>query len=115
MKERFENDGRKNLIVALKRQEFVAGNERLAEAITKNAELVEYQKGNKIIGEGGEDNEVYFLVAGSVSVIVKGNEVATRKAGQHVGEMTAIEPSQKRSATVIALDRCRLKAASDDH
>jgi CRP/FNR family cyclic AMP-dependent transcriptional regulator len=104
MKERFENDGQQNLVTGLKRQEFVGGNESLAKAIIKRGELVEYQKGAKIITEGGEDNDVYFLVSGSVSILVKGNEVATRKAGQHVGEMAAIEPSQKRSATVLALE-----------
>ena len=43
-------------------------------------------------------------ISGSVAIVVKGNEVATRKAGQHVGEMAAVEPAQKRAATVVAHD-----------
>jgi CRP-like cAMP-binding protein len=101
MKERFEDDGRQNLIDALKRQEFVAGDPELANALVKCGQLVEFSKGDKIITEGGEDNDIYLLLAGSVSIVVKGNEITTRKAGQHVGEMAAIEPAQKRSATVM--------------
>jgi CRP/FNR family transcriptional regulator, cyclic AMP receptor protein len=104
MKERFENDGHQNLVDALKRQEFVGGDAKLAEALIKSGELTEYKRGDKLITEGGEDNEIYLLLAGSVAVVVKGNEVSTRKAGQHVGEMAAIEPAQKRSATVVAHD-----------
>jgi CRP/FNR family cyclic AMP-dependent transcriptional regulator len=115
MKERFENDGHQNLVDALKRQEFVGGNAKLAEAMIKRGELTEYKKSDKLITEGGEDNDIYLLLAGSVAVVVKGNEVATRKASQHVGEMAAIEPAQKRSATVIAHDTVvALKVKSAD-
>ena len=115
MKERFEKDGRQNLVDALKRQEFVSGDAKLADALIKHGELMEYTKGDKLITEGGEDNDIYLLLAGSVAVVVKGNEIATRKAGQHVGEMAAIEPAQKRSATVVAHDTLvALKVKSAD-
>jgi CRP/FNR family transcriptional regulator, cyclic AMP receptor protein len=115
MKERFEKDGRQNLVDALKRQEFVGGDAKLAEALMKHGELMEYKKGDKLITEGAEDNDIYLLLAGSVAVVVKGNEIATRKAGQHVGEMAAIEPAQKRSATVVAHDTLvALKVKSAD-
>jgi predicted nucleotide-binding protein len=104
MKERFEGDNRPNLIDALRRQEFVGGETALAEAMADQGQLVEFPKGHKIIAGGGEDNDIYLLVAGDVSVVIKGNEYTTRKPGQHVGEMAAIEPSQKRSADVIAHD-----------
>src|ERR1700723_3125777 len=104
MKERFEKDGRQHLVDALNRQEFVGGDAKLADALIKHGEVMEYKKGDKLITEGGEDNDIYLLLAGSVAIVVKGNEIATRKAGQHVGEMAAIEPSQKRSATVVAHD-----------
>lgn len=102
MKERFEGTGRKNLVDALRRQEIVAGNAELADLFIARGELVEYQRGDKIITEDGEDDDVYLLVAGSVAVLVKGTQVATRKAGQLIGEMAAIEPAQKRSATDVA-------------
>ncbi len=97
MKERFEGDGRPNLIDALKRQEFVNGNVGLSNAMAEQGDLIEFAKGDKIILEEGEDDDVFLMLAGSVAVVVKGNEIGTRKAGQHVGEMAAIEPAQKRS------------------
>jgi CRP/FNR family cyclic AMP-dependent transcriptional regulator len=104
MRERFEGDGHHNLVDALKHQEFVAGDAGLANAFIQEGQLIEFRKGDHIITEGGEDNDIYLLVAGTVAIVVKGNEVATRKAGQHVGEMAAIEAAQKRSATVVAHD-----------
>jgi CRP/FNR family transcriptional regulator, cyclic AMP receptor protein len=115
MKERFEKDGRQNLVDALKRQEFVCGDARLADALIKHGALIEYKKGDKLITEGGEDNDLFLLLAGSVAVFIKGNDINTRRAGQHVGEMAAIEPSLKRSATIVAHDSVvALKLKSTD-
>jgi CRP/FNR family transcriptional regulator, cyclic AMP receptor protein len=102
MKERFEGDGRANLLDALRRQEFVNGSPDLANAVAERGDLIEFAKGDKLILEEGEDSDVFLIVAGSVAIVVKGNELATRKAGQHVGEMAVIEPAQKRAATVVA-------------
>jgi len=104
VKERFEGEGRPNLIDALRRQEFVGGETALAEAMADQGQLVEFPKGHKIIIQGGEDNDIYLLLSGDASIVIKGNEYTTRKAGQQVGEMAAIEPSQKRSADVVAHD-----------
>lgn len=102
MKERFEGDNRHNLIDALKRQEFVGGDGAIAEQMAAKGELVEFQKLDKLIVEDAEDNDIYLLLAGSVSIVIKGSEYRSRHAGQHVGEMAAIEPTLKRSATVVA-------------
>jgi len=64
VKERFENDGRPQLVDALKRQEFVSGNAKLADALIKHGELVEYKKGDKLITEGGEDTTFTFCSPG---------------------------------------------------
>ncbi len=103
MKERFEGENRTALIGSLKRQ-FDSGDANVAEAIASSGELVEFKAGDVLISEGGEDNHVFFLVSGNVSVVVKGQEVRQLKTGDHVGEMAAIEPSQRRSASVIAVD-----------
>ncbi len=104
MKERFEGEGHQTLIDALKRQELVSGSDELANTLANTGTLIELARGDELITEGAEDNDIYFLLAGSVAVVVKGNNIATRRAGQHVGEMAALEPAQKRSATVIAHD-----------
>src|SRR3979411_2740392 len=100
MKERFEGKNEQHLIDALKRQEFADGNIDIAAALRENGELVEFAKDDLIVTQNAEDNDLYFLLSGAVAIVVKSNQVATRKAGQLVGEMAAVEPSLKRSADV---------------
>ncbi len=106
MKERFEGTNRPQLIAALSRQEFANGGTEIAEALCVHGELVELPAGEKLIEQGGSDNDVYFLITGTTSILVNGAQIASRKAGQHVGKMAAIEPSLPRSATVLALETC---------
>jgi CRP-like cAMP-binding protein len=49
---------------------------------------------------GGDDNDLYFLLAGRYEIGVNGRIIAIRGPGEHVGEMAAILPSLRRSATV---------------
>jgi CRP-like cAMP-binding protein len=114
MKERFENDPQA-LIDALMRQEFVAANSEIAAAFANCGRILEFRKSDEIITQGGEDNDIYLLLAGSVAIVINRSQRATRHAGQHVGEMAAVEPAQKRSASVIAQDTLVvLKVSSAD-
>ena len=65
---------------------------------------MEIQKGTSIIQQEDSTNDIFFIIAGSFSIIVNGRAVAERRAGEQVGEMGAIEPTQKRAATVTALE-----------
>jgi CRP/FNR family cyclic AMP-dependent transcriptional regulator len=102
LKERFEGNGRAVLIEALQRQEFAGGDVALAAALADAGTLVEFRPGDTLIQEGATDDDMYFLVAGRAGILVKGRQIAVRGAGNHVGEMSAIEPAQVRSATVVA-------------
>jgi CRP/FNR family cyclic AMP-dependent transcriptional regulator len=102
MKKRFEGDGHDQLLEALGRQEFASGKPEIIADLIAKGELVEFKSGEKLIEENESDNDVYLIVAGTVSVVVKGNEVRTLAVGDHVGEMAAIETSHPRSATVVA-------------
>ncbi len=104
MKERFEGPNEQNLIDALRRLEFADGDNDIASALKRNGELLEFANGDKIVVQDSEDNDILFLISGSVAIVVKGNHIATRKAGELVGEMAAIEPAQKRAADVVALE-----------
>lgn len=104
MKERFEGDGRPLLIEALRRQAIVLGSSEIATAIADAGELAEYRPGDTLIVQDGADNDVLFVVAGSVAIVVNGTQVATRKADTHIGDMSAIEPTQPRAASAIAED-----------
>jgi CRP/FNR family transcriptional regulator, cyclic AMP receptor protein len=103
LKERFEGDaGRRRLIDALKTQKMVAGNTALAEELANLVEVMEVKAGETIIRQGASDNDIFFILSGSFNVVVNGKVVAKRGTHDHVGEMSAIEPSQARAATVVA-------------
>jgi len=103
MKNRFAGDsGRLALVDTLKDQKMVAGNAELADDIAKIGDLIEVETGTAIITQGGEDSDVYLIVAGSFNIVVNGRVVAGRFPNDHVGEMAAVQHTQRRSATVVA-------------
>ena len=112
MIKRFEGEnGKRTLVETLRDQKIVAGNAPLAEQIADMAALLEVMPGTPIIQQGSNDNEVYLIVAGSFDIVVNGRKVARRFPNDHVGEMSAIQPTQRRSATVVATENsvvCKL-------
>jgi predicted nucleotide-binding protein len=96
--------GRPNLIDALLHQGIVHGNHDLAAELADRAELLEFAEGDALIRQGGDDNDLYLIIAGSVRIVVNGRGVAHRGRGDSVGEMVVVEPSQRRSADVIAAE-----------
>lgn len=95
-------DGKKRLTEALMPQTLIGGNRNLAEAIAKKASLFEFLPSTnvKIITQGDSDNDIYFIIAGSVIVSVNGREIARRNPGTHIGEMALIDTTARRSATI---------------
>ena len=103
MKERFaEETGHRILLETLKDQKLVAGNTELAEQIAAAGELLDVNTGESIIKQGNEDNDIYLILAGSFDIVVNGRAINKRLPNDHVGEMAAIQPTQRRSATVVA-------------
>jgi CRP-like cAMP-binding protein len=101
--ERFEGKrGNRLLLEAMKGQQLVAGKAPLARALAQRVTLAELAPGSVLIEEGGADNDLYFVLAGRVTVLVGGIEIGTRDAGQHVGEVALLDPKAPRSATVVA-------------
>ncbi len=106
MIERFHGDENRNrLIEAIKRQAIVRDDQALADAISGRLELVEFEAGAPIIAQGGHDDELYLILVGRAAVIVNGREVAIRGVGEHVGEISIVDPTAPRSASVIALEQ----------
>lgn len=102
---RFSGDRGKRLSVdALKEQRLVLGNEEAAEELCARGTLIRFQQGEFLAMEGHWENDIIFILAGSVQITITGFKVAERRAGQHVGEMALIDPSQPRSASVIAME-----------
>ena len=104
MLQRFNGpDARRFLIEALLTQPIVGGASRLAEALADSAEVALFPSGSGIVEESAPDNDLCFILAGTVSIRVFGREIAVRTAGQHFGEMALLlDPGKPRSASVVA-------------
>lgn len=101
--ERFAGEiGKNNVIEALLAQKIVAGDRALATRIASSGQVVEFKAGETIIEQNGGDDTVYFLINGKVDVFVNHQPVAAREGGTVVGEMAAIDPTARRSATLKA-------------
>lgn len=102
---RFDGDTGKRLrIEALATQKIVAGNRELAEALAARVEIRAVRPGDVLIEQGDSDNDVYLILSGEFDIIVNGRVVGRRVVNDHVGEMAAIEPTQKRAASVVAAE-----------
>lgn len=95
---------RQALLDEVMRQDMVERDSTLANAIIDASELVSFKPGEDLIVQDSTDSDVFFLITGNVSIIIKGDPKAVRGAGTTIGEMAAIETNQPRSATCRALD-----------
>ena len=95
-------NGLTHLVEALEIQPVINGDRVIAEAISGSVEVASFEPGSGIIEESAPDNDLYFILAGTVSIRVSGREIAVRTAGQHVGEMALLDPGRPRSAGAVA-------------
>ncbi len=103
MLDRFAGEeGREALVGALLQQKVLAGNQPVAEAIAEAGELVAFQPGTAIVEQNGDDNDVYFIINGVVDVLANDQRIAVREGGTVVGEMVVVDPTARRSATLVA-------------
>lgn len=80
----------------------VGGDEGVADRLLSTGNLAFFRKGNRLIKEGDHDTDVFFLLAGEVDIVFGTRLGSIRGSPNQVGEMAAIDPGQKRSASVIA-------------
>ena len=103
MLSRFQGeDGRRRLVDLLKAQAVVGGDATLAHELADVKKVRELLPGEILIEQQSTENELFFILSGTCRIFVNGREVAIRHAGQHVGEMVIVDPSLRRTATVIA-------------
>jgi CRP/FNR family transcriptional regulator, cyclic AMP receptor protein len=100
LKSRFES--RDALIEGLRAQKVIQGDVEVATGIAEVGELVEFAPGQNLIVQGATDRDMYFILAGKASVIVKGSRLYPREKNLTVGEMSALNPEILRSATLEA-------------
>jgi CRP/FNR family cyclic AMP-dependent transcriptional regulator len=95
--------GRPRLVAAL-RQNRIVYEDSFAEELAAILHIAVVSSGTNLIRQGGSDDDLFFILAGRVSINVKEREMAIRDAGRHVGEMSLLDPAARRSATVTALE-----------
>jgi predicted nucleotide-binding protein len=94
--------GARTFVEALRDQFVVHGDASLAVEIAQLAVLEQHAPGTVIIMQDHADNDIFLILIGEVSIIINGQEISRRHAGQHVGEMALLDPGARRSASVVA-------------
>ena len=116
MLQRFVGEDRRRFVIeALESQAMIGGQVDLAKVACGASTIHLWEPGEILVVEGDWNDDIWFLLAGSVSVSVQGRRVAIRTAGQHIGEMALLDPAAPRSATVVAEEEvvaARISAAS---
>lgn len=92
------------LLQALRDQYIVHGNMSLATALAAVAKVEEHLPGALLIEQGKADNDLLFILIGEVVVVINGQEIAYRRAGEQVGEMALLSVGALRSASVVTRD-----------
>ena len=85
------------------------------DAFVDGCELLEIPAASEIIQQEASDNDLYIVISGSVDILVNGRRLTTRRAGSHIGEMALIDPTARRSASVVAAEPCLLLKSSEQH
>lgn len=106
-------EGNRRLVDAIRSQDLLRNSPAMADALATVVELVEVAVGDDVIQQGAADNDLYLIISGTVGIRVNDREVATRRGGQHIGDMAMVDPSARRSATVRALEAGLLARVSE--
>lgn len=72
------------------------------------ADLVCVPAGHTLFTEGEQGDVMYVLVSGSAEISVHGKVVEQAVAGALLGEMSLVEETAPRSASVITTSECKL-------
>ena len=90
--ERFQGpDGKLHLVEALRAQTLVR-DEDLAVELARRVTLKAVPAGAVLITQEAPDRDLFLILSGTFSVTVMGRMVASRSAGEHVGEMAVVDP-----------------------
>ena len=98
----FDAEGKKLLGEQLKRQSLCCDDYYIAELFAAKTELRQLEPGELLIRKDDADSDLYFILQGSIDVLIDERRIAQREAGQYIGEMTLTNPNLRRTATTIA-------------
>ena len=95
-------DGKLRLVKVLRTQTLVR-DEDLAVELARRVTLKAVPAASVLITQGSADRDLFMILSGKFSVTINGRVVASRSAGEHVGEMALVDPDARRSASVSAV------------
>ena len=72
------------------------------DALLFTGERVEFKPGEKIISEGEEGHDCFFIVQGEARVVQNFRELRRLKSGDAFGEITLLRPGMLRTASITA-------------
>jgi CRP/FNR family transcriptional regulator, cyclic AMP receptor protein len=90
------------LTAALLAQPLFQGTNGAAEKMAAVCKIQSYSTGKTLIKQGAANSDLIFILIGSVIIKPNGRPDTIRHSGTHIGEMTTIDPTVRRSATVTA-------------
>src|SRR5437764_1077166 len=96
--------GKRRLLEALKSQTLIRGSEQLARELLDCGKLQDHKSKDVLMSQGGQENDIFLIISGEVSIRINDRQVAVRSGGTHIGEMALTDPLARRSATVVALE-----------
>lgn len=87
----------------LKMQKVLVGvSPKVINQIMQSGTVVRYKKGQPVTSQGDSGDSAFFILRGKLEVLVNNRKVAERKAKDCVGEMSVLDPTQNRCATLVA-------------
>ena len=92
--ERLAADDGRRLIAALAEFRLLAGLDAAAAQLAQAGELLDVGTGQAFITQDAPETDVFFIVSGSVDVLVNGKVVNTRRAGTTSAKW---QPSNRRN------------------
>ncbi|EXR21369.1 TIR domain-containing protein [Acinetobacter baumannii] len=88
----------------LRKHKYVEHDDDICQKLWNIGNLVEFKKDNFLIKQGDTDQFIYLILSGSAQVIINGNTLKYhRKETDAVGEMTILNPSAPRLASIKAI------------
>lgn len=94
------DDGIRRLTDAWAAQPMTAGDRSLADQLARVSVVEAFSPNQLILKQGDAENDLYLLLIGAVVIETNGRAGPIRTAGNYVGELTLIDVSSRRSASV---------------
>lgn len=101
---RFSGDRGKILLTEILSQSSLFTSVHSVGELADKGELLDIEVGREIIKQGGEENDIFFIVSGKFNIVINGRILAVREPVNHIGEMALIDPTARRSASVVAAE-----------